>query len=190
MRFKKLVLGGAALLSGMTVSTHAIATDLTYNYVEGNYYLDVKAKGVGVTVGGDGFGIGGSVEIAPNILMLGEAAQFTLDNSRNIDYFLVGAGYVMRMSQTVDLIASAQLGREKVSGFSGDTGYRAAFGARAVVAPNIEAFGRFAFENFDGSGSFLEGGGMYSFSDQFSLGGKMRFGGGLRHISLQGRFSF
>jgi hypothetical protein len=190
MRIKKLVLGGAALLSGMAVSNHAIATDLSYNYVEANYYIDVKAKGVGVTVGGDGFGIGGSVEIAPNILLLGEVAQFALDNSRNIDYFLVGGGYVMRMSPQIDLVASAQLGREKVSGFSGDTGYRVGFGVRAVIDPQIEAFGRFAFENFDGSGSFVEGGAMYSFSDQFSLGGKARFGGGLRTISLQGRFTF
>lgn len=190
MRIKKLVLGGAALLTGMSLSNHAIATDLPYNYVEANYYLDVKAKGVGVTVGGDGFGLAGSVEVAPNILMLGEVAQFALDNSRNIDYFLVGAGYVMRMSEQVDLVASAQLGREKVSGFSGDTGYRVGFGARAIVAPNLEAFGRFAFENFDGSGSFIEGGAMYSLTEQFSVGGKARFGGGLRTISIQGRFSF
>lgn len=190
MSIKKLVLGGAALLSGMAVSNHAIATDLSYNYVEANYFIDAKAKGVGVTVGGDGFGLGGSLEVAPNILALGEVSQFALDNGQNIDYFLIGVGYVVRMSEQVDLVASGQLGREKVSGFSGDSGYRAAVGARAVVAPNIEAFGRFAFENFDGSGTFIEGGAMYSFSDQFSLGGKIRFGGGLRHISIQGRFSF
>ena len=190
MRIKKLVLGGAALLSGMSVSGHAIATDLPYNYVEANYFIDVKAKGVGITVGGDGFGIGGSVELAPNILLLGEVAQFSLDNARNIDYFMVGGGYVMRLSQQFDLIGSAQLGREKVSGFSGDSGYRLAIGARAVIQPNLEAFGRLAFEDFDGSGTFIEGGAMYSLTDQFSVGGKARFGGGLRTISIQGRFSF
>lgn len=182
-----LAVAAAGVSFGLTAP--AQATDLNYNYIEGGYVFSADVSGVD----GDGFRLRGSVEVAPNILVLGELVNLGFDNGGDIDILLGGAGYLVRYNQTFDLLGTFQLGKVDVNGPGGsadESGFRLGLGGRARIAPNAHGFGRFVLEDFGGSDSYLEIGALYDVTPQFSVGGSLQFGGDVDMMTINGRFSF
>ncbi|MGB7180523.1 MAG: hypothetical protein WBD51_01225, partial [Burkholderiaceae bacterium] len=71
-----------------------------------------------------------------------------------------------------------------------ETGFRIGLGVRGVLAPKVEGFGRFVYENFDTSDTYLEFGGFYHVNQQFRVGGSLQFGGDLDMMTISARYSF
>ena len=185
----KSILAALASVAALGITTPAHSADLNYNFIEAGYVFDADVE----SIGGDGFRLRGSVEIAPSIILLGELVNLGFDNGGDIDLIMGGAGYIIRYDQTFDLLGTFELGKADISGPGGnadETGYRIGLGGRARIAPQAHGFGRFVIENFDSSDTYLEIGAMYDVTPQFGVGATMQFGGDLDMITINGRFSF
>lgn len=177
--------------TGFLMSAPSQATDLNYNFIEGGYVFNADAG-----VDGDGFRLRGSVEIAPQIVLMGEMFNLSFDNGGSAKGQMLGAGYLIRYDQQFDLLGSFEVGNLEARGPNpnaarvDETGFRIGLGVRGVLAPKVEGFGRFVYENFDTSDTYLEFGGFYHVNQQFRVGGSLQFGGDLDMMTISARYSF
>jgi Ax21 family sulfation-dependent quorum factor len=136
----------------------ASATDgLSYNYVEGGY---VKTD----TKGGDadGFGVKGSVAVAPNFHIFGDyTAQETDRGNVDVDQWRLGVGYNHQISNNTDLLA--KLAYQKFDPQYGPdfNGYSAEVGARTAFTSNIEGYALAGYEDFSKKNGFNPDGEFY-----------------------------
>ncbi len=171
----------------------AAASDLNYNYVE----LGLLLKADWDDVDGDGIRLRGSFEMANNLLLIGELSRLDFDGPFNVgvdyDAFSVGAAYVMRLNPMLDVITSISVGRVAAdTRFSSESDYGVSLagGMRGRLAPQVEGFGRLVFESYEDSELYVEGGALYQFNKQFSVGGELQLGNDRTTLSAIGRFSF
>lgn len=145
-----------SLLSALTLSAAASAAEgVSYNYVEGGY----SATNLKDSADSDGWGLNGSVAIAPNFhIFAGYNNQDLKDVNYGYDQWRVGLGYNHEISQRMDLVT--RVAYEKFKGddftvgdvrFPGDDldGYSAEVGIRGAMTPHLEGYAMAGYE--DGS---------------------------------------
>lgn len=189
MNLKQVVSTVVTAAAVFMLPASATAADFSYNYAEFGYVLKADLDGFD----GDGFRLRGSLEVAPNIIVLGDLNALGLDGSVDVTQMFVGAGYVMRQDERFDLIGSFELGRVKLKGPGGsvsETGFRLSGGVRAIVVPKVEGFAKLVYVNASGSDLYVEGGAMYQISSQLSVGGSIELGGDLDQFTAFARFTF
>jgi Ax21 family sulfation-dependent quorum factor len=143
-----------SLLSALAASATASAAEgLSYNYVEGGY----TATNLKDAPDSDGWGLNGSVAIAPNFHVFGSYNNQDLkDIDTGYDQWRLGVGYNHEISQKVDLVTRVAYEKFKTDSFTvgavrfpGDSvdGYSAEVGVRASIVPHLEGYALAGYED-------------------------------------------
>lgn len=143
-----------SLLSALAASATASAAEgLSYNYVEGGY----TATNLKDAPDSDGWGLNGSVAIAPNFHVFGSYNNQDLkDIDTGYDQWRLGVGYNHEISQKVDLVTRVAYEKFKTDSFTvgdvrfpGDSldGYSAEVGVRAAIIPHLEGYALAGYED-------------------------------------------
>lgn len=143
-----------SLLSALAASATASAAEgLSYNYVEGGY----TATNLKDAPDSDGWGLNGSVAIAPSFHVFGSYNNQDLEDSdSSYDQWRLGVGYNHEISQKVDLVTRVAYEKFKTDSFTvgdvrfpGDSvdGYSAEVGVRAAIIPHLEGYALAGYED-------------------------------------------
>jgi len=185
-----------ATVAALSVSAAALAETPSYNYIEGFYQRVDLDDDFGFNIDGDGFGVGGSYEIAGNWHVFGGYSTFGLDFDIDLNELAVGAGYHTDISDAASLYANlAYINAEiDVLGFGSvdDNGYGVMVGVRGMVSERLELDGNLSYVDLgDGSdGTALGASALYALSDTFSLGLTAGLDEDATTYGLVGRFYF
>lgn len=160
--------------------------DLSYSYAELRF-VDVD------TNGGDGFQLGGSIQLDGPWILVGAITALDYNNNADSTLLELGGGYVWNYTNEFDLIGTLTLVRFEVDTFGGDfddTGIAFSAGARGLLTPQIELRGSVNHINLDNSDTYLEIAGDYYFTEQISAGVSLEFAGDLDVLSIGARWFF
>jgi hypothetical protein len=163
---------GAALALGL--GTQAIAADgLSYNLIEGGY---VRAEVDDLGLEGDGFTIGGSVELGQGVFGFASVNDIEYGDNSGIssNLFNAGLGSHWALSPTVDLVSRVSWERieVKASGVSvSDDGIGLNVGLRGMF-DRLELTGTVKYSDFGRNNNdfTLGASGRYYFTDAFAAG--------------------
>lgn len=193
MNIKKSLL---ALTLGLALPFAAGAAEgVSYTYVEGGYVRTNTDFG-----DADGFGVNGSVAIAPNFHLFGgytgqETEDFTVGGVRfdgvDVDQWRAGIGYNHEISPAADLVTRVAYEKADVEGESVD-GYSVEAGVRGALAPNFEGYALAGYEDgdeFDGD-FYGRVGAQVKFNPTWSLSGDVKFADGDTQFFVGPRITF
>ena len=196
-----LLLAGA--LAALPLS--AMASNLSYNFLEGGYMKATQEDGNSDDYDFDGFTVGASGKIAKNLYVFGDYRQVESDTVAgtriNIDAGRIGLGVIFPINDNLDLTAGggASFGKFDYKGVAAgatpddndDTGYFLQGIARAKVLPALEINGGYRYEKvFDESDSVGLIGAVFNITPAFAAIGNYEFGDDLNRYVLGGRFNF
>ena len=141
---KKNSLLALALLAALPFAATA-AEGVSYNYVQGGYAA-TNTDGADA----DGWGLDGSVAIAPNFHLFGGYSNQEIDDtSVDFDQYRIGVGYNREIAPAADLVT--RVAYEKFDagrGFDYD-GWSAEVGVRGALAPSFEGYVMAGYEDGD-----------------------------------------
>lgn len=122
---------------------------LSYNYVQGGYVGSNTDAG-----DTDGWGLGGSVAVHPNVHLFGNFASHEIDGtSVDIDQWRAGVGYNRAFSPNADFVANIAYDRYDAGAGLDFDGYSAEAGVRGALSPMFEGYALLGYEDggdFDG----------------------------------------
>lgn len=122
---------------------------LNYNYVQGGYVSTNTDAG-----DADGWGLGGSVAVHPNVHLFGNYASQDVDGvNADFDQWRVGVGYNRSFSSKADFVANVAYEKYDLGGGADFDGYSIEGGVRAALAPKFEGYAVLGYEDggdFDG----------------------------------------
>ncbi|MGV8959761.1 MAG: Ax21 family protein [Stenotrophomonas sp.] len=157
------------------------AEGLSYNYVEGGY-VNTDAKGGDA----DGFGVKGSVAVAPNFHVFGDYTSQETDAGKvDVDQWRLGVGYNYGIARNTDLLARAAYQKFDPELGSSFNGYSAEVGARTAFSPMFEGYALAGYENYskkhginpDGE-FYARVGGLAKFTPNWGLTGEVKLAKG------------
>lgn len=187
------MLRSSALVLLLAFSTASYADGFDYNYVELGYgILDFDD----INVDGDGFGIGGSFAINPDIHVFAGYQSAGLDFGVDVSSFAAGIGYNTELSPTVDAVArlSYQYVDVDAPGFSSvdDNGFGLGVGLRFAATDVLELTAGIEYVDFSDGGddTALGLGAFYSFTDALDAGLTGSWSDDTSSYMLIGRFYF
>lgn len=179
------------LLLAFTAS--ASAGDFDYNYFQLSYGT---VEFDDVNVDGDGFGLAGSYAINENFYVFGGYEAAGLDFGVDATSLGAGLGWHTDLSPVVDLTASVsyQYVELDASGIGSvdDNGLGLGLGLRFAASDKLELDAGISYVDFsdsDGDTGFGVGG-LYDFTDSFSLGLGANWSDDTTSYTLSGRFYF
>lgn len=189
------------LASALLLPAFGYAGDLSYNYVEATYgetEIDV-GDGFG-SVDGDGFGIGGSLAVAPNWHVFADFTSADFDFNVESTSYRVGAGFNYPISETADLIARLSYVNVEVEvdtpfgTFDADEdGFGVGAGVRGKVADAFELEGAIEYVDLGGDSSgdttFIAEG-RYFFTPMFAVGAGVEVGDDVTTYGISARLNF
>ena len=181
------ILATALLLTGAAVAP-ALASDLDYNYAELRF-VDTEIG----NADGDGLRLAGSFELQGNWLLVADFTALDFDQNVDLTTFAVGAGYVHRYNEQLDLVGYAKLIRAEIDTNFGDddeNGFSVAGGVRGSVTPQIEARALLTHVDTFDRDTFIEVGGDFYFNEQFSAGATLEFAGDADTLTIGVRWFF
>ncbi len=156
----------ALALSAAAIS--AQASDINYNYVQGNYgEIDIDGAKL------DGFGIEGSYKFNDNFYGFAGYDKFD-KNGASLSESNLGFGYAKSISDKTDWISELSFVRNSVDiGFGNfsDNGYRVATGLRGMVSDKVELNGKVSYTDVGdfGNGFGAGVGAVFHVNDSFGL---------------------
>lgn len=170
---------GVLLLSG----TAALADNgISYSYIQASYQEVEIDVGDGFDADGDGYAVGGSVEINDDWFVFATYASSDLESVVDLDQLEAGGGYHAPLSEKTDWYATlAYISVEaSLSGFGSadDSGVGVSLGVRSMVSPSLELYANASYadlgDGVDGSG--FGAGLWYTVSGNIALGIGASFG--------------
>jgi Ax21 family sulfation-dependent quorum factor len=174
----------------------AIASDLSYNYIEGGYtHINDDFDD------GDGLALSGSLALGTRFHLFGGYEALESDRSNvDVDSFHIGFGYNQSLSRSTDLVARlGYINREadfRAGGFafsSDAESYFTEVGVRSQLAPNFEGYLYAGYEHVkqlsDGD-YYGRVGGQYNFNRNWGLVADVKFGHGTEQYFIGPRFTF
>lgn len=179
----------ALLLAGST-----IAAELDYNYAELRY-IDTELDAGAVDVDGDGFELGGSLELTEAVHLFGNFRTLDFGAGIDVSAFEVGGGYVMPLNNGADLIGRLSYIDGEIDtpfGDEDDSGFGFSAGMRNMFTPQIEGRAFVNYTDLDESGSetSFELAGDYFLNDQIALGASLELGDDVTTWTLGARWYF
>jgi hypothetical protein len=153
-----------ALALAAALPLSAAAAERSYTYVEGTYN----------SIDGDidGFGVRGSVEFADSgVYALGNYQNYS-ENGADVDFWELGLGYALNLSDNVDLIAEAAHTDLDIV-----DGYRVSAGIRGNFTENLEGLLKANYRDVDvfGDDFSATAGLMYKISPTWGVTGEVEF---------------
>jgi len=184
---KRLVL--AVALAAAVPFAASAADGVNYNYVQGGY-VATNTSGPDA----DGWGLGGSVAVHPNVHLFADYARQDIKNTAyNYDQWRVGGGYNTAINSQTDFVANVAYERlDAGSGVAVD-GYSVEGGVRAALAQRFEGYAMVGYLD----GNQLKGepygrlGATVKFSPNWGVNADVRFvDGGTQQWFVGPRFSW
>lgn len=189
------------LASALLLPVLGHAGDLSYTYVEATYgetEIDV-GQGVG-DVEGDGFGLSGSLAVAPNWHVFADFASSDFDFNVETTQYRVGGGYNYPISDSTDVIArlsyvsvEAEVDTPFGSFDADEDGFGLGAGVRGKVADSFELEGAVEYVDLGGDSggdtAFIAEG-RYSFTPTFALGAGIEVGDDVTTYGISARLNF
>ena len=155
---------------GLAASANA-AEGVSYNYVQGGYAA-TNTDGADA----DGWGLDGSVAIAPNFHLFGGYSNQEIDDT-NIDFdqWRVGVGYNHEVSPRADLVTRVayekfDAGRDILGNDLDADGWSVEAGVRGSLVPALEGYAMAGFEDGEAIGGGDRDGEFYG-----RLGAQVKF---------------
>ena len=190
--FKKLL--GVTLLF---VLSPAMADGLSYNYLQLGYQrADLDGDFAGISIDGDGYGVGGSLEVGENWFIGVGYNALDFDFGVDLEQLSVGAGYHFGLSDRSDFYATLAYIRAELSasGFGSidEDGYGVTIGIRGMLSDNVELQGSIAYTDLgDGAdGTAFGAGALYNFTETFALGFEVSADDDVTVYGIGARFYF
>lgn len=184
----------ATVVALLLVAVNAAAAELDYDYVELRY-LDTELDAGLFNVDGDGFEIGGSLELAQSVHLFGNFRTLDFGSGIDVSAFEVGGGYSMPLNTGADLVGRlSYIDGEIDSGLGDidDSGFRFSAGIRNLFTPQIEGRAFVNYVDLDESGDEISVAlaGDYFLSDQLALGASLELGDDVTTWTLGARWFF
>jgi len=161
------------IISLLALTAPALADGLSYNYLEGSFQrVDIDSP----NIDGDGFSIGGSVELGDNAHVFADYGSTNFDFGIDINELAVGVGFHTELTPTLDFVANFAYLRldADANGFSlGDEdGIGAEIGLRSMLSDRLELAGFIQYADLGDGGddTSFRGEAWYSFAESFALG--------------------
>lgn len=185
-----------AVLAGLLlVAGNAAAAELDYNYAELRY-VDTELDAGPFDVDGDGFKIGGSLELAQSVHLFGSFQTLDFGSGVDVSAFEVGGGYAMPLNNGADLVGRlSYIDGEIDTGGGGDlddSGFGFSAGLRNMFTPQIEGRAFVNYVDLDESGDEVsfELAGDYFLNEQVALGASLELGDDVTTWTLGARWFF
>ena len=164
------------------------AEGVSYNYVQGGYAA-TNTDGADA----DGWGLDGSVAIAPNFHIFGGYNNQEIDNSSvDFDQYRLGVGYNREIAARTDLVTRVAYEKfDAGSGFDYD-GWSAEVGVRGSLHPNFEGYAMAGYEDGDSyDGEFYGRVGAHAkFNQNWGISGDVKFIDGDTQWTVGPRFTW
>lgn len=163
-----------ALVLALTVP--AMAQTPSYNYGQIVYQAVDLDDDFGPSVDGDGFGIGGSFEIAPDWHIVVGYSSTEFDFGIDLNQLQFGAGYHTDISSTTSFFADLLWVQAEIDtgsfGSIDDDGLGISIGLRSNLSQQVELEGALTYVDLDDAGDNTSVGGAawYKFTDTFAVG--------------------
>lgn len=187
------MLRSIAAITLLIFAVPAMAQDLSYNYIEGSFGK-VELDDSFVDVDGDGFGIGGSFEVADQFHIFANYNTTDFDFDVDLDETRLGGGFHSSLSPNVDFVANLAWVRFDASGPGGsvdDDGFGASVGVRAMAGTNVELAGAIEYVDIgDGDDTSINGQAWYNFTEQFAVGLSIGLGDDITRYGIGARVYF
>lgn len=183
-----------AAVAGLLVAAAACAAELDYNYAELRY-VDTELEAGAFDVDGDGFEIGGSLELTPAVHLFGSFQTLDFGAGVDVSAFEVGGGYAMPLNNGADLVARLSYIDGEIDAGPGDiddSGFGFSAGLRNMFTPQIEGRAFVNYVDLDESGdeTSFELAGDYFLNDQIALGASLELGDDVTTWTLGARWYF
>ncbi len=172
------------------------AGDMSYSYVEatvGQTEIDV---GNGNQVDGDGFGIAGSLAVAPNVHLFADYTTADFDANVDANTIRVGGGYNQGITESADLIVRLAYVQSEVQTPFGDfdeDGFGVGVGVRGTLAESFELEGGIDYVDLGGDSSgdtSFSGAARYFFTPMFAVGVGIAIGDDVTTYGINARLNF
>lgn len=193
----RALLASALLLPGIAAaqqsSTRPESPSFNYSYVELAY--DETDFDVGnAEIDGDGFTLSGSFEINEDWHAYASYGNADLDAGIDIDTWALGAGYVFPLREDIDIYGRVLYINSEADfpgfGDSDEDGLGLQARIRVLVADELEIEGGVQHLDVGDSDTSLQVGARYHFSQSFSAGIGLTFGGDADGLGINARHSF
>ena len=181
-----------ALATAQDNGTRPQSSQFNYSYVEIGYDESDFDVGGG-DIDGDGLTLSGSYEINDDWHAFASYGTADLDFNVDIDTLAVGVGYVFPLQDDVDLYGRVLYINQDIDTPGGDAdedGLGLQFRIRALVADDLEVEGGIQYVDVGDNDTSLQAGARYYFTEEFSAGVGITFGGDTDGIGINARFSF
>ena len=187
------MLRSSLILLLLAFSASASAEGFDYNYFQLSYgTIDFDD----INVDGDGFGLAGSYAINPDWHVFADYEAASLDFDIDATTLGAGIGYHTELSPVVDLVASlsyqyVEFDAPAVSSID-DNGFGLGVGLRFAASDKFELNAGISYVDLSDSGddTGFDVGGLYDFTDSFSLGIGGSWSDDVSSYALTGRFYF
>jgi hypothetical protein len=166
--------------------------DISYNYIQGSW-AHTEIDNDLVDVDGDGFGIAGSLEVAPNWHIFASYGSYDLDFNVDQDVTTVGGGYHTPLAPGMDLVLNlAYINVDSGGpGYSlDDDGLGMSLGLRMKLAPRWEVEGALEYVSLDDDETSISGAAWYELTRNFSVGVAAGVGDNTYDYGIGGRVYF
>jgi len=172
----------------------AAAAELDYNFAELRY-IDTELDAGPFDVDGDGFELGGSMELAQSVHIFGNFQTLDFGSGIDASRFEVGGGYAMPLNNNADLVARLSYIDGEIdtpAGDADDSGFGFSAGARSMFNPQIEGRAFVNYVDLDETGDEVsfELAGDYFLNDQIALGASLELGEDVTTWTIGGRWFF
>ncbi len=181
------------ILVSLAATAPASASEFDYNYFQlsyGNIEFD------DVNVDGDGFGLAGSYSINPDFHVFADYQAAGLDFGIDATSLGAGIGWHTTLSPVIDLVASVSYQYLELDAPGGadvdDSGLGLGVGLRFAASDELELNAGISYVDLSDSGddTGFGVGGLYSFSESFSLGLGANWSDDATSYTIAGRFYF
>ncbi|MEX0976127.1 MAG: hypothetical protein WDZ50_03405 [Woeseia sp.] len=190
-RLGQTVVGAFAGLLAIGVAS---AAELDYNYAELRY-VDTELDAGALDVDGDGFEIGGSLELTSAVHIFGNFQTLDFGSGVDVSAFEIGGGYAMPLRAGADLVARLSYIDGEIDtpfGDEDDNGFGFSAGLRNLFSPQFEGRAFVNYVDLDESGDEIsfEIAGDYFLNEQIALGASLELGDDVTTWTLGARWYF
>jgi hypothetical protein len=174
----------------LAVPAVAQAASPRYTYAEIGY---VNADFDDVDDDGDGFLVGGSLAVHPNVHLVADYQDIGLSGDNDFSAYTLGAGFNYSLSPSLDGVLRLRYVSAEFDGRFGDNdedGYGFDAVLRAMVSPRLELNGGLRYVDVFDDNTSLVLGAFYDVIPNLAIGGELEFSDDFTGLFLKGRYYF